>query len=582
MIQTTRKFINLSSNLLARKQNDILLASLVIMISYSASLILGLLRQRLMGSVFFDCCAVDLDAFQAAFRLPDLIFQTVVSGILATSCIPIFAQRFSQSSTKGSQVATSILMFLLTIMIGFAILVIIFAPMLARLMTVNFSTSQITTMANLMRIIFSAQIIFLFSNWIGTLLQTMKRFIAPALAPITYNIGIISGIVFLSKPLGIYGPAVGVVLGALMHLVVQIVVLRQTEFSFTSGWSIWNKDVKEVLLISWPRLLTQASVQLESNLTMYFASSLAAGSLFLFDLAALLRQVPVQIVGLAIGQAAFPSLSEYAHNNSPQFKKIAQDTFMQMYYLVLPLTSILLILRIPIVRLAFGTASFPWAATKETAYTLGIFTILIPSLVLSQLLLRSYYAYKNTKTPMVIHLSSLALFSVIGWISINQLQFFGQVINPINVINTPWLNLTLFNFDNPLQALAYAVVFTALVRTSLIFWFIRDKMISNLQRFRLEFLKLTSAGAIMIISLWIPFQFLDRLVFDTTRVIPLVALTFTTSAIGFVVYIISCHILDIQAQHTIWKLLIKFPGFGTLVNKTQSWMSSPIPEINNP
>jgi len=173
MIKTTKKLLSVSTGLLTQKQSDILLAAGVIMASYGASLFLGLIRQRLIGSLFYACCASELDAFQTAFRIPDLFFQTIVVGTLTTVYLPVLASHFVNSYQSGIKSAQRMLSFLLIIVSIGGIVVMFAAPQLARLLTTRTDPEYLNLVANLMRIIYLAQIIFLFSNWASTVLQTL-------------------------------------------------------------------------------------------------------------------------------------------------------------------------------------------------------------------------------------------------------------------------------------------------------------------------------------------------------------------------------------------------------------------------
>ena len=183
-------------DLLHKQQSTIMTAAVLIMVSYGLSKLLGLFRQRLLVTYFYDCCKADYDAYLAAFRLPDTIFQLLVAGALSAAFIPIFSQLVEEKPTKAYQVASMVLN---SLIVGFIILSIplfIFAPQFSHAITGSFTANQIDLMENLTRWLLFVQLFFLFSSFMTGVIQSHHRFLVPALAPLIYNIGIIGGFFF--------------------------------------------------------------------------------------------------------------------------------------------------------------------------------------------------------------------------------------------------------------------------------------------------------------------------------------------------------------------------------------------------
>lgn len=544
-----------SSGLLAQRQSDILAAAALIMISYGISFILGILRERLLYGTFFHCCRDELDVYRAAFRWPEMLFQITVAGTLSAAFIPLLSEHSETNSANARAIANQILRFLLAIFALGAVIIWIAAPQLSAALTGNFTAEQLSLMTTLTRLLLISQFFFIISQWVSSILQSNHRFLAPSLAPVFYNLAIVLGIVWLGGPFGIYGPVFGVIGGSILHLLIQVPAIINIGFYQAPSESVPSLSYKEIFNLSLPRTIAIAISQMELNAGVFFTTSLAAGSLSLFDLARILRQVPVQLIGVAIGQAAFPSLSKINSNNHSKFSHIIQETSLQILYLVLPLSAMLLILRIPIVRLAFGAESFPWDATKETAYTVGMFTIAIPAYALCQLINRAFYAIKDTRTPLILNTLELVIFLVGGY----------------------W---STFYTNGGIRWLAFVSSAAGIIQTVFLLQMLHRRIHFLSSQWIINVVKLGVATVGMLISLWIPFRFLDDVIFDTKRVIPLIALTITASSCGLAVYLILCHALAVKSQLAIWKLIVKFPGFNTVINRTQAWFEPAPPSSN--
>jgi len=210
-------------NHLFKPQKGILSAAGVLMAAVFFSRILGLLRDRFLAGAFFNpATSWQLDVYFAAFRLPDMIFQLLVVGALSAAFIPVFSQYLFTKKAEAWHIASSVITAGLVLFFLLASVLAIFSLPLSRLIAPSFSTAQLQLMSNLTRVLIIAQVFFLVSNFLTGILQSHHYFLVPALAPIAYNLGIIFGIVFLSPVFGIYGPALGVIIGAFLHFLVQV------------------------------------------------------------------------------------------------------------------------------------------------------------------------------------------------------------------------------------------------------------------------------------------------------------------------------------------------------------------------
>ena len=515
----------------SRRQTNILSAAFVIMITYGASMILGIFRERLLVSYFFACCRSSLDAYYAAFRLPDLVFQIVAVGALSAAFIPVFSDLLVKNESQAYRLASSVINFLLLFFLLLSCLIFAFARPLSATIT-GFSPDQVILMANMTKVMLAAQGLFLISNFFSAIIQSNQRFLIPALSPVFYNLGIIAAIILFTPFLGIWAPVLGVVLGAFLHLALQIPLAFRLGFSYRPILDKKMPQAAEVFRLMLPRTLALAVYQIEATVTVFLATSLAAGSLTIFYLAQRLMDLPVRLFGTPIGQAALPALSsQKSKEDMKGFRETLISSLNQILYLALPAMALILILRVPLVRLAYGTKTFPWQATLLTARTVGIFSLAIVSQAVIQLLVRGFYALHDTKTPFLIGSLSV-LLSVFLAIYLT----FGRA----------WGILGLA------AATSVSGLFQALSLTLILF-----KRLPEVPSFALikNWLKMGGATLLTAIFLWLPMRFLDRFVLDTTKTVNLLILTLLASLIGFSVYLALSLVLGVTEVFSFARLI---------------------------
>ncbi|MEK7527422.1 MAG: murein biosynthesis integral membrane protein MurJ [Patescibacteria group bacterium] len=407
-------------SILSRPQNSISSASLILAVTFGISAILGFLRSRFLYARFFQCCVLDLDAYNAAFRLPDLIFKLLVTGALSASFIPVFSSYLHKKPKEAYRLASSVINTLFLILLVAAIIILIFTRPLSELIARGFNNYQIDLMVNMTRILLVAQIFFLLSNFLTGILHVRQNFLIPSLAPIVYNLFIILSIFTLVPAFGIYGPVYGAVVGAFFHLAIQIPLIRRLGFNYQLTADRHHPGVREVFRLMLPRSLALGLGEIENTVTLFFASTLAAGSISLLNLSLQLMYLPSRIFGTTVGQASLPILSKnIAQNELELFRNTVKKTILRSLYLALPITALILVNRVGIVRLAFGAKQFPWSATLLTAKTLAYLTPAIASQAIVQILIRSFYALHDTKTPLKISAFSLFINILTSYLFIN-------------------------------------------------------------------------------------------------------------------------------------------------------------------
>jgi putative peptidoglycan lipid II flippase len=542
-----KNFLKNSTNLLFYKQTSILSAAFIIMVAVFASGILGVVKNRLLAGAFFGGNEWQLDVYFAAFRLPDMIFQLLVTGSLSAAFIPVFSGLLENRGKKAYEVASSVINIGLLIFVVFSGLIFVFAHPFSRMIAQGFSTDMITLMVKLTRIMLVAQLFFIVSNFLTGIIQSHQRFLIPAFAPVAYNLGIILGVVILSPVMGIYGPTIGVVIGAFLHFIIQLPLAVKLGFKHSLLFDIKDKFVREVGKLMLPRTIALAVSQIDLTNDVFLASTMVAGSLSIFYFAQNLMLLPVRLFGATIGQASLPALSkEYAKKDMDNFKNIFLSSFTQILYLTFLASAILIILRVPVVRIALGAKNFTWKATILTGKVLAFFAISIFAQALIHLLARAFYALHDTKTPLFI-----SVFTII-----------------LNVILSLFFT---FGIGLPVFGLALATSMANILNACLLLFYLSRKVGGfPRENFAWPVGKILVAALTTAFALYIPMKFLDRYILDTTRTVNLVLLTMVATASGAGVYFLMSWLLRIKQLQLIISLFYRIKQWRRALEKQEA------------
>lgn len=396
-----KKFLNNKILLNTQPSNSVISAAFVITLAGLASRVLGLLRDRFLASTFG--AGDTLDVYYAAFRIPDLIYNILILGALSAAFIPVFTGLVSkEKEAKAWDVANGMLNLALFFVIILSLVFCVFAPYLMKLITPGFPPEKMVQVVLFTRIMFLSPIFLGISGIFGGILTSFKRFLIYSIAPIMYNAGIIFGVLVFVRFFGSVGLAWGVVLGAFLHMIVQYPAVKflgfKHRFSFLRYFS--DKDIRHIFKLMIPRTLGIAIVQANLFVITIFASTLAAGSLAIFNFAQNLQSLPLGIFGVSFAIAVFPTLSALsAKGDNENFVKTFAETFCQVMFLVIPTSVFIIILRAQIVRVTLGAGKFDWNDTITTYDCLGYFAISLFAQSVVPLLTRTFYAIHNTKTP---------------------------------------------------------------------------------------------------------------------------------------------------------------------------------------
>lgn len=413
----------MSKNILNSQTKSISSASLILAVSSLVSAFLGLFRDRLLAGTFG--AGNELDVYYAAFTIPDLIVLIFIFGAISSAVIPIFSAELVKSKDEAWKYVSDLLNIFLGVLIIVCIILIIFTPALVSLIAPGFSGQKRELAIMLTRIMFLSPIILGASSMISGILQVCHRFLVTALAPIMYNLGIIIGIFFFVPKMGVQGLAWGVVLGGVLHLLIQLPAFFFSGFRYKASFNYKNPGVIKTIKLMIPRSLGLGAGQLNTVATTAIASTLMSGSIAVFNLANNLSFIMVNAVAASVSTASFPSMSlAFAKNENNEFLKKFSGIFRQILFLVIPLGLLTLILRAQIVRVIFGVGKFGWADTKLTTACLGILALNLIAQALILFLSKTFYASHNTKIPAIISGLTVAVNIILSLLFVWLVQYF--------------------------------------------------------------------------------------------------------------------------------------------------------------
>lgn len=497
-------------------------ASVIMIVTLVASRFLGWLRLSVIGAQF-GADARELDAFWAAFRIPDTIFNLLVAGALASAFIPVFAGYLAKENEREAwRVASSFLNALLIALIGFSAVMWLLAPVFVPLMVGGgFTQSQQDTMIELTRIMLLSPIFMGLSSLFTGILQSYRQFLSGATAPLVYNAVIILFAIFASPFLGIHALAWGVVGGALMMWLVQIPELTFRRTRYSLAFDLRHPGVVEIIRLAIPRSIALIAIQIVLVVDTVLASRMHPGSLNALIYAFQLLLLPLGVFSIAISAAIFPTLSRYASLGlEVRMREALQQGIRWILFLTVPTAIVMIVLRRPIVHLLFQYGEFGPAQREAVAAAFLMYSIGLVGHALVQIIARAYYAMKDTKTPLALTLISIGINVVLA------------------VALAPSLGINGLALANAVATLAEAVLLFALLA---------DRARLRLVGIWVSSLKVLSASLVMGITMFVfirvtnlPFD----LVVDPGKPLLLVQ-TLLATAVGLGAYVIASRVLGV-------------------------------------
>ncbi|TSC84758.1 MAG: virulence factor [Parcubacteria group bacterium Gr01-1014_13] len=505
--------------ILSGQSKSITGAAIIISGATLVSRLVGLLRDRIFAHNFG--AGPIMDAYYAAFKIPDLVYNLLIVGALSAAFIPAFTKLFYSGESKSPawKLANNVLNITAISLAILSILGIIFTPALAPLIAPGFSETSKQLVINFTRIMFGSTFLLGLSMVIGGVLQSLRTFFLYSLAPIFYNVGIIIGATVLVPLWGINGLAWGVVLGAFLHFSLQTYSAYANGYRWRWYLNWKDKETKSIGKLMIPRTMGLAISQLNLVIITILASLLPAGSVAIFNFANNLQAVPIGVIGIPFALAVFPVLSMAAsQNNIEEFIKNLSSTIRQILFLIIPLSIILVLLRAQVVRVVLGTGKFDWTATINTADALALFALSLFAQALIPVVARAFYAMANTKTPFVVGVISELVSIIAALIMMKPLGVAGLALA--------------FSIGSILNFVILAFV----LRTTL------GKI--DGEKIFSSFLRIILAAIPMALAIqFVKYPLAE--IFDQTRFFGILGQGLVASVIGLAIYLLICYLLKV-------------------------------------
>ncbi len=398
-------------------------------VAYLANGLLALLRQILIYATFGT--SRELDAYWAAFRIPDLLFTLLAGGALLSAFLPVFTTHLARGQEEAAwRLADAVLTSVALAVSGLSVLAGLLAPTLVRLLLApGVPPAQQQLTASLMRVMLITPTVFGVSGVVMGILQAHQQFLWIALAPLMYNLGIIFGVLFLTPVWGVHGLAGGVVLGSVLHLLVQAPGWWRVcgRYRPRLGWR--DPDVREVMVLMAPRMLGLAAVQVNFLVNTRLVSGLGVGYLAALNLAWQLMLQPQIVLAQAVATAAFPTFSALAaRGERAALRRTLAETLGLLLGATLPIAAGMILLRRPLIAVLFQRGAFGEASTELTAQALQFYALGLPAHAAVEVLARAFYALHDTRTPVGIGVAAMALNVLLSLAWIGPLRHGGVAL----------------------------------------------------------------------------------------------------------------------------------------------------------
>ena len=380
-------------------------AALVLAVFSFLSQVFGLLRDHLLAALVGPSA-------NAAFRIPDFIYNSFGVLFSVTVLIPFIAQYIEQEKQEGHTGAFkrflnsifSVYMLGMTIL---SLLLIVLMPWLTRLVAPGFNGVEHTHLVLYSRIMLLSPFLFGLASLLSSFAQVQKKFFAFAIAPLMYNFGILVGVIFLRPLFGILGVVLGVAIGAILYFGIQVPTLiklgKIPKFNLDIDWP----TIKRVMTLSLPRTLGSSLSNITFIIIGAIASLLAAGSISIFQLSYNIENTPLLIIGVSYAVAAFPTMTKlYASGDHKELLNVLYRATRNIFFMCIPASLLIIVLRAHVVRLLLGAGAFSWNDTRLVAASVALFSVSIVAQCMVLLLVRAFFAIGNTKTPLIINIWS--------------------------------------------------------------------------------------------------------------------------------------------------------------------------------
>ncbi len=482
----------------------------IIAIAFILSAVLGVVRQAIITGSFG--AGLELDAFYAAYRVPEMLFTLVAGGALGSAFIPIFGRYLSKDDATSAWRLASAVMTLVTVAsVLLGIVAGILAPWItATILVPDAAPVQQALTARLMQIMLATVVVFGISGLIMGVLNTFQHFLMPAIAPSMSNLGLIIGALFLTPYFGIFGLAYGAVLGAVLHLGVQIPAMIRIKPQLTPRFDLHTPGTGEVLKLMGPRMLGSAVVQINFVVNTALASGMATGSLTALTVAFTLMFTVLGVLGQSVGTAVFPSLAALrAQEDFAGFRRTLAEALRGVIFMSMPATIGLIILAAPLVAAISQHGRWTADDTMAAAWALRFFALGLVGFALQEVLARAFYALYDTITPVTIAVGGMLLNVILSLTLIHVVQGtpvpFGPMQNPLQSLSL-WVPAA---GQGPFGGLALANSLATMIESAVLWLILRRKLQGMHDRhvlsagFRALIASLVMGAVVFIVAQWL-------------------------------------------------------------------------------
>lgn len=543
-VSPIRRILSKSKAIISRKPEGFGYIAFGISLILFSTKIVSLVKLQLLTTVY-GIRSKDLDIFNAANTIPEFIFTIVVIGGINASLIPVLTQTsLKEDDQELKRVFSSIVNIFFLTLFFLCIFVFIFAPQIVEPIIkmkiagteAPLSQADIQEFIRLLRILIFSPIILCISSIFSSILQIKKRFFISALSTLFYNIGIIIATLvasLLDRDIEIL--AFGVILGSILHFVVQLPAIIKSKILYSPWVLVYNdlyviKAVKQTI----PRIIGLTSDYIGNIFQTILALGLATGSLTSFRLAISIREIPTTMFGIAISTSVFPKLSELASQKKlHEFQKLFSQALRSILFWTLPITALLLVLRTPVVRLLFGlfNDSVDFSETRLVSWSLLFLSLGIVFYSVLNLVNRAYYSLDDSKTPTIVSIIVIFFELLLTYALVNLFSHFDDslTVNPFTIIPNISNYFTKGDSQAAIGGIGLASSISIFVNLWLLTWFLKRKNINLFHEPSFIFKKLISAVVMFCVGL-ISFKIFE-VFFATTKVIGLVFFTFNVTVI---------------------------------------------------
>ena len=404
------------------RARQLLRSSIIVILLFGLGKLTGLIRTRLVSITFGT--GAEFDAFTAANQLPEVFFTVIAGGSLAAAFIPVYADYLANKNARESLKLANTIMTLVILILGtISALGAIFAPWLVTVILVpDFPPQTQELTISIMRVILVQTTLFGVSGVMSSILNAHQHFALPALAPVMLDIGYMVGIIFFVPRMGIVGLAWGTVLGALLHIAVQIPALHRFKFHYHPNLAIRMPGVGEIGHLMGPRIVTLGTIQFADLFIIRLASALPVGSTSGYFYAYALMQFPETLFGTAIAMVVFPTMAEQFNAGDIQgLRNSASHSLRIIWFLTIPAAAALVLLGRPVINFLLQGGAFTAESAQIVYAVLVVFGVRVVSESTVEIAARLFYAQHNTKIPMYTYLGWLALDLTLAYLLIDKL-----------------------------------------------------------------------------------------------------------------------------------------------------------------